>query len=104
MIAHRPTIEPTDRSMPPVMMMNVIGSAMQADLGHQAALIQQIVDGQEALVEKAEDRKRDHQNRRQQRLMTDKPARRGASGTSGARTAMAPILPPGGAGAAGCRR
>ena len=28
MIAQSPTIEPTERSMPPVMMMKVIGSAM----------------------------------------------------------------------------
>ena len=41
-IAERPRIEPTERSMPPVMMTKVIGSGDQPDLGHQPALVEQV--------------------------------------------------------------
>ena len=47
-IAHRPRIEPTERSMPPVMMMKVIGSATSPTSVIEPALVEQVVDGEEA--------------------------------------------------------
>src|SRR5271168_597112 len=46
----------------------------QADLGHEPALIEEIVDGQKAVVQKAEANERDQKNDREQCLVALEPA------------------------------
>ena len=48
----------------------------EPDLGHQPALVEQIVERQETVVDEAEDDQRDDEDRRQDRLVPDEPARR----------------------------
>ena len=45
----------------------------QADLGHQPALVEQIVDGEKAVVERAEADQRDDEDDREQRLVALEP-------------------------------
>jgi hypothetical protein len=52
----------------------------ETDLGHQPALIQEIVDRKKAIVEGAEADERDHENDRQQRLVAREPPWRPAGG------------------------
>ena len=103
MIAHSPTIDPTDRSMPPVMMMNVIGKASRP-----TSVINRPWFSRLSMV-----RKRSLNRPRIASATTRIAASRvswrisqggAADRTSGASTAMSIILPPDGAGAAGYRR
>ena len=55
----------------------------EADFGHQPALIQQVVDGQKALVGGAEAGQRDHEDDREQRLMPLQPPGYRAGGRCG---------------------
>ena len=46
----------------------------EADLGHEPALIEKIVQGQKAVVQEAEAKERDQEDDREQRLVTLEPA------------------------------
>ena len=46
----------------------------QADLGHEPALVEKIVQGQKAVVHEAEAEERDQEDDREQRLVTLEPA------------------------------
>ena len=71
----RPMIEPTERSMPPVMMMKVIGSATSADLGHQPALVEQVAGGEEAVGLVGEHDQRGDQDQQEDALVAQERAR-----------------------------
>ena len=55
--------------MPPVTMTKVIGERDQPDLGHQPALVEQVVEGEEAVGLPVEHEERQHQEERQDRLV-----------------------------------
>ena len=57
----------------------------EADLGHEPALVEQVVDGEKAVAEGAEADERDRQNDREQRLVPLQPPGRPASARSGRR-------------------
>ena len=61
--------------MPPVMMMKVIGSAIRPISLMKRPWFEEVVDGEKAVVERAEADKRDHQDDREQRLVPLEPAR-----------------------------
>ena len=55
----------------------------EADLGHQPALVEQVVDREEAIVERAEADQRDDEDDREQRLVALEPPWRAADGSLG---------------------
>src|ERR1700727_282758 len=51
------------------------GQRDEADLGHEPALVEEIVQGEKAVVHETEAEERDQEDDREQRLMTLEPAR-----------------------------
>ena len=71
-----PRIEPTERSMPPVTMTKVMMMAIEPDLGHQPALVEQVVDGEELVGLPVEHEERDDDEQGEDGLVAEQPAQR----------------------------